>query len=103
MVERDIAFYDYAINAKLFHYQDYKGKEIDAVIELEDGSWCAIEIKLGINKAEEWAKNLVKVRDDIVKNGGRAPLLKCVIYGVGNKAYKNEDGVYIFPISALKD
>ncbi len=103
MVERDLSIYADAINAKLFHYQDYKGKEIDAVIELEDGSWCAIEIKLGINKAEEGAKNLVKVCDDIVKNGGRAPLLKCVIYGVGNKAYKNEDGVYIFPISALKD
>lgn len=75
----------------------------DAVIELEDGSWCAIEIKLGINKAEEGTKSLAKVCDDIVKNGGKAPLLKCVIYGVGDKAYKNEDGVYIFPITAMKD
>ncbi len=103
MVERDLSIYADVINAKLFHYRDYKGNEIDAVVELEDGSWCAVEIKLGINKAEEGAKTLVKVCDDIVKNGGKTPLLKCVIYGVGDKAYRNEDGVYIFPITALKD
>lgn len=103
MVERDLSIYAAAIHAKHFHYQDYKGNEIDAVLELEDGSWCAIEIKLGINKAEEGAANLVKVVDDIVKNGGKAPLMKCVIYGVGNKIYQNKDGVYIFPITALKD
>ena len=48
-------------NTELYHYQDYKGNEIDAVIELEDGNWCAFEIKLGLNKAEEGASNLIKV------------------------------------------
>ncbi len=103
MVERDLSIYAQAINGKLFHYQDYKGNEIDAVIELEDGNWCAIEIKLGLSKAEEGAKNLVKVCEDIVNNGGKAPLIKCVIYGVGNMAYQNSDGVYVFPITSLKD
>ena len=103
MVERDLSVYAQAMNAKLFHYQDYKGNEIDAVIELEDGSWCAIEIKLGLAKAEEGAANLVKVCKDITDNGGKAPVMKCVIYGVGNMAYKNKDGVYIVPITCLKD
>ena len=103
MVERDLSVYAQAMNAKLFHYQDYKGNEIDAVIELEDGSWCAIEIKLGLAKAEEGAANLVKVCKDIAYNGGKAPVMKCVIYGVGNMAYKNKDGVYIVPITCLKD
>lgn len=103
LVERDLSIYAQALNAKLFHYQDYKGNEIDAVIELEDGNWCAIEIKLGLNKAEEGASNLIKVCDDIVANGGKAPLIKCVIYGVGNIAYQNSAGVYILPITALKD
>ncbi len=102
MVERDLGIYAQAINAKLYHYQDYNGNEIDAVIELEDGNWCAFEIKLGLNKAEEGAKNLNKVCNSIVSNGGKAPLIKCVIYGVGNMAYQNSDGVYIFPITALK-
>ena len=103
MVERDLSIYAQALNGKLFHYQDYKNNEIDAVIELEDGNWCAFEIKLGINKAEEGAKNLVRVCDFITRNGGKAPLIKCVIYGVGNKVYQNNDGVYVFPITALKD
>ena len=103
MVERDLSIYADGINAKLFHYQDYKGREIDSVIELEDGNWCAIEIKLGINKAEEAAENLVNVCNKIVANGGKAPLIKCVIYGVGDKSYISKDGVYVFPITALKD
>lgn len=103
MVERDLSIYAQALNGKLFHYQDYKGNEIDAIIELDDGNWCAFEIKLGLNKAEEAAKNLNKVISDIVDNGGKAPLIKCVIYGVGNMAYQNKEGVYIIPITSLKD
>jgi hypothetical protein len=103
LVERDLSIYAQAMNASLYHYQDYKNNEIDAVIELDDGNWVAIEIKLGLNKAQEGADNLIKVCNDIVTNGGKKPLLKCVIYGVGNMAYKNKDDVYIFPITALKD
>lgn len=103
MVERDLGIYAQAMGAELFHYQDYKNNEIDAVIELEDGSWCAFEIKLGLNQAKEGAKNLNRVCDDIVSHGGKAPFLKGVIYGVGNMAYQSEDGVYVFPITALKD
>ena len=103
MVERDLSIYAQSLNAKLFHYQDYRNNELDAVIELEDGNWCAIEIKLGLNKVEEGSNNLIKVCNDIVDNGGKEPIMKCVIYGVGNMAYKNADGVYIIPITALKN
>ncbi len=103
LVKRNLAIYAQAINARIYHYQDYNDNEIDTVIELDDGSWCAVEIKLGLNKAKEASNNLIKVCNDIVKNGGKEPLLKCVIYGVGNIAYKDENGVYIFPITALKD
>ncbi len=103
MVERDLSIYAQSLGGKLFHYQDYKGNEIDAVIELVDCNWCAIEIKLGLNKAEEGAKNVIKVCKKITQNGGKEPLIKCVIYGVGNISYQNSDGVYILPITALKD
>lgn len=102
LVERDLSIYAQSLNGNLYHYQDYTGNEIDAVIELEDCNWCAIEIKLGLNKAEEGANNLVKVCHDITKNGGKSPIMKCVIYGIGNMAYKNKDGVFIIPITALK-
>lgn len=102
MVERDLGIYAQALNGKLYHYQDYLGNELDAVIELDDENWCAFEIKLGLNNAEEGAKNLVKVCNEIIKNGNKAPILKCVIYGTGNMAYKNNEGVYILPITSLK-
>lgn len=50
LVERNLAIYAQSFDAKLFHYQDYKNNEIDAVIELENGDWCTFEIKLGAKK-----------------------------------------------------
>ncbi len=103
LVERDLAIYAQSFGAKLFHYQDYKNNEIDAVIELENGDWCAFEIKLGAKKIDEGAENLIKVCNDIEKNGGKAPKIKCVICGLSNAAYQRTDGVYVVPITALKD
>lgn len=103
MVERDLGIYAQSFGGKLFHYQDYKNNEIDAVIELEDGEWCAFEIKLGAKKIDEGAQNLIKVCDDIVANGGKAPKIKCVICGLSNAAYKRPDGVFVVPITALKN
>ena len=103
LVERDLSVYAQAFGAKLFHYQDYKNNEIDAVIELEDGDWCAFEIKLGAKKIDEGAENLIKVCNDIVENGGKAPKIMCVICGLSNASYVRPDGVFVVPITALKD
>ncbi len=103
LVERDLKIYSDAFNAKNYHYQDYSNKEIDHVIELEDGSWCAFEIKLGANAIENAAKNLLELSNSIKDNGGNAPKILCVICGLTNYAYKRPDGVYVVPITALKD
>ncbi len=52
LCERDLKIYAEAIDAKLYHYQDYQENEMDAVIELADGSWGAFEIKLGANQID---------------------------------------------------
>ena len=103
LVERDLSIYAQSFGAKLYHYQDYKNNEIDAVIELEDGEWCAFEIKLGSNKIDEGAATLNNVCKDIEANGGKAPKIKCVICGLLNAAYRRSDGVYVVPITALKN
>lgn len=102
MVERDLKIYASSFNAKCYHYQDYGNKEIDSVIELENGEWCAFEIKLGANKIEEGANNLLKIKHEIEKEKGKAPTVLCVICGLSNAAYKRPDGVYVVPITALK-
>lgn len=72
LVERDLYNYSECFNAKLYHYQDYKNNEIDAVIELENGEWCGFEIKLGANQIDAAASNLVKINNQIIK-GTRKP------------------------------
>lgn len=102
LTERDLGIYAESFGGKLFHYQDYRNNEIDAVIELDNGEWCAFEIKLGAARADEGAANLNKVCTDIVNNGGRGPIIKCVLCGMSNAAYKRPDGVYVVPLTALK-
>lgn len=103
LVERDLKIYAESFGANLYHYQDYNNKEIDAVVELKDGKWCAFEIKLGANQIDKAATELVALRNDIEKNGGIAPSVLCVICGLSNAAYVRPDGVFVVPITALKN
>lgn len=103
MVERDLKIYASSFGAKCYHYQDYLNREIDSVIELEDGNWCAIEIKLGANAIDNAAKNLINIRNSIKEENGKEPSVLCVICGMTEAAYKRPDGVYIIPITALKN
>lgn len=103
LVIRDLKIYAQAMNAKVFHYQDYANNELDAIIELEDGNWCAFEIKLGSSRIEEAANNLNKVTNKMVQSGANMPKIKCIICGIGNVAYQREDGIFVIPINALKD
>lgn len=103
LCERDLRIYAESFGAQLFHYQDYANKEIDAVIELENGNWCAFEIKLGGNQIDKAAANLIEIRDKIASEGGKVPSVMCVICGLTNAAYQRADGVYVVPITALKN
>ena len=102
LCERDLKIYAEANGANLYHYQDYNNREIDAVIEMSDGRWCAFEIKLGANKIDEAADNLLHVRKSIADEGGLPPDILCIICGLSNAAYQRPDGVYVVPITALK-
>lgn len=82
---------------------NYKGNEIDAIIELENGDWCAFEIKLGANKIDDAANNLLRIKTIISKNGGKEPKSLCIISGLINAAYKRPDGVYVVPFTSLKN
>lgn len=103
LVERDLKIYAESIDAKTYHYQDYLNREIDQIIELEDGNWCAFEIKLGANQIDSAANNLIKIRDSIKENNGKVPKILCIICGMSKAAYQRPDGVYVVPITALKN
>ena len=102
LCERDLKIYAESFGARLYHYQDYSGAEMDAVVETPDGAWRGIEIKLGANKIDEAAKNLLHIRDEIEKSGGKLPVMLCVVCGLSNAAYRRPDGVFFVPITALR-
>lgn len=103
LCERDLKIYAETFGAGLYHYQDYNNNEMDAVIEMPNGEWCGFEIKLGANQIEAAAENLIKIRNDIKNNGGKEPSSLCVICGLSNAAYQRPDGVFVVPVTALKD
>ncbi len=103
LCERDLRIYAESFGANLYHYQDYKNQEIDAVIELPDGQWCAFEIKLGANQIDEAAGNLSEIKQQIEEDPkGKPPAVLCVLCGMSNAAYRRPDGVFVVPITALK-
>ena len=55
MVLRDMRVYLDAIGGTTYHYRDSNGLEVDIIVELDDGRWGAIEVKLGENRIEEGA------------------------------------------------
>ncbi|HRT82081.1 MAG TPA: DUF4143 domain-containing protein [Oscillospiraceae bacterium] len=100
---RDLSIYAESFDAKIYHYQDYNNREIDAIVEMADGSWAAFEIKLGANQIDRAAENLVKISDSIKAEGGKVPSALCVICGLSNAAYQRDDGVFVVPATALKN
>ena len=99
LCERDLKIYAESIGAKLYHYRENDtGVEVDAIIEIADGEYEAIEIKLGANKEEEAVASLKK----FYELAEIKPKFMCVICGLYNAVIKRPDGIYVLPITALK-
>jgi predicted AAA+ superfamily ATPase len=100
LVVRDLRVYAQAADGVVLQYRDSEGLEVDAVIETGDGRWAAFEIKLGSNRIEEGASNLLKFAKQIDTKRCGKPAALGVIVGNGY-GYRREDGIYVIPIGAL--
>ena len=101
---RDLRVYAEALNGNVYHYRDSLGLECDCVIHLRNGQYGLIEIKLGGDKlAEEGAANLLKLRAKIDTDKMSSPSFMMVLTAVGNFAYRRKDGVYVVPVTTLKN
>lgn len=104
MCIRDLRVFADALSGRVYHYRDKTGLECDAVVHLRNGSYGLIEVKLGGDKLiGEGAENLKKLRDKIDVTKMKEPSFLMVLIGVGDYAYRREDGVYVVPIGCLKD
>jgi predicted AAA+ superfamily ATPase len=104
MCIRDLRVFAEVLNGSVYHFRDKTGLECDAVIHLRNGVYGLIEIKLGGDRLiEEGAENLKKLGNKIDTTKMRAPAFLMVLIGVGDYAYRRQDGVYVVPIGCLKD
>lgn len=103
MAVRDLRIYAGALGGEVRHYRDNAGLECDAVIHLDNGSWGAVEIKLGGDDLiEAGADSLKRLKSKIEeKSDEKSPSFLLVLTAVGG-AYCREDGVYVVPINLLK-
>lgn len=102
LVLRDLQIYSAVNGFNLYHYQDYRDNEVDAVVEADDGAFGLIEIKLGTGDIEKGIKTLIKTNKALIETSGRGASFLCVISGLTPYAYKDPSGVIVVPLTALK-
>lgn len=96
---RDLRVYASVMGGRIYHYRDSNGLECDAVMVFPDGSWGAMEIKLGSGMVEEAAYSLLKLKNIIDPERHTLKFL-AVITGT-EFAYRRDDGVYVVPLGCL--
>lgn len=103
MAVRDLRIYSEVLGGEVRHYRDNAGLECDAVIHLENGSWGAVEIKLGGDDLIEAGASSLKLLKAKIeeKSNEKSPSFLMVLTAVGG-AYQREDGVFVVPINLLK-
>jgi predicted AAA+ superfamily ATPase len=101
LVIRDLRVYTQPLDGDVLHYRDSSGQEADAIIQLRDGRWAAIEIKLGASAVDAAAASLHRLiaKTDLTKTGKPSALI--VITG-GKYAYTRPDGIHVVPLGTLQ-
>ena len=97
---RDLRVYGQAIGATVSHYREAKGVEADAILEMHDGRWAAVEVKLSQAEIDDGAKSLRRVAAHVDTDRHGEPAFLAVITGWGY-AYRRADGVFVIPVGAL--
>ena len=104
-VIKDLKVYAQNIGANLFYFRNQNGFEIDAILQLNDGRWAPIEIKLNVDddNANLYAKKLLSISEKIKTNYGinKEPSFYMIITTT-KFSYKRDDDVLIIPFTLLK-
>lgn len=69
LVLHDLKVYAAANDSSVSHYHDADDLEVDAVLHRRDGTWIAVEIKLGSPQIPEASANLLRLERKLVERG----------------------------------
>jgi len=100
MVIHDLRVYGQANDAKVYHYRDSTGLEIDSIVQKYNGDWCAFEIKLGTGQIDEAASNLLRFASLVNTEKCAASKSLNIITGTG-MSYTRKDGVNVISLASL--
>jgi hypothetical protein len=101
MALRDVRVYLDATGGTTYHYRDSNGLEVDIIVELDDGRWGAIEVKLGENRIEEGAESLAQFARTVDLGSVGQPSFLAVLTGASIYPSRRQDGIDVIPITAL--
>ena len=100
LVVHDMRVYAQANDAKVYHYYDSTGLEVDAIVQKYSGEYCAFEIKLGIGQIDDAANKLLKFASILEDSSSTKLQSLNVITGTGI-SYVRNDGVNVIALSSL--
>ena len=96
----DLRVYAQANDAKLYHYRDASGLEVDSIVQKYNGDWCAFEIKLGAGQIDEAAANLNKFISVLDFEKIKQPKSLNIITGTGI-SYTRQDGINVISLGSM--
>lgn len=101
LVLHDLKVYAAANDSSVSHYHDADDLEVDAVIHRRDGTWIAVEVKLGSPQIPEASANLLRLERKLVERGERPPAAKLIVIGFGMPAHTTPGGIIVAPVDTL--
>ena len=101
IVLHDLKVYAAVNDASVSHYHDADDLEVDAIVHRRDGSWIAVEVKLGSPQVPEASENLLRLERKLVERGERPPAAKLIVIGFGMPTHTTPDGITIAPIDTI--
>ncbi|MBO7495526.1 MAG: ATP-binding protein [Salinivirgaceae bacterium] len=104
MAVRDLRVFAEALDGRLYHYRDSSGLECDTVLHRRNGTYALIEVKLGGEKLiNDSVAALKELSETIDTTRMPKPSFMMVLTAVGQYAYQRPDGIFVVPISCIRD
>jgi hypothetical protein len=99
---RDLRIYAEVLDGSVYHYRDRLNFEVDAIVQLKDSRWAALEIKMGAGEIEKAAESLIRFSNNIDTDRMPAPSFLMVLTGTEH-AFQMKNGAWVVPVGCLKN
>lgn len=100
LATHELRVYAQANDAKVYHYRDSSGLEVDSIVQKFNGDWCAFEIKLGTGQIDDAAATLNKFVSILDTKKCKPPKSLNIITGTGI-SYTRKDGINVISLASL--